>query len=129
MTINPEEHQAQQEALTGQTTAEALCKCDNCGRHYRSSELDKIADIHQRLTPGGTVPAGECPHCGALAYEVTPDAPAPAVVITISGGLVQTITIDGQEVGAEIWDYDTDGAGPAEIETDDDGDEYVLRYS
>ncbi len=59
---------------------------------------------------------------------VAPPAP-PAVIITISGGLVQTVTIDGQEVHAEIWDYDTDGAGPAEIETDDDGDEYVLRYS
>ncbi len=63
---------------TDQTAAESLCKCDDCGRHYRSSELRDIADIHQRLTPGGIVPAGECPDCGALAYEVVPDAPNPA---------------------------------------------------
>lgn len=65
----------------------------------------------------------------ALCERINVSDTPPAVVITISGGLVQTITIDGQEINAEIWDYDTDGAGPAEIETDDDGAEYVLRHS
>jgi hypothetical protein len=31
-----------------------------------------IADIQERLDPGGVVPAGQCPECGALAYLETP---------------------------------------------------------
>ncbi|MCV7247671.1 hypothetical protein H7J07_05460 [Mycobacterium koreense] len=29
-----------------------------------------IPDLDERLEPGGVVPAGECPSCGALAYVV-----------------------------------------------------------
>jgi hypothetical protein len=48
--------------------------CDNCSRHYRSVKSLKrvypdIPDLLQRLDPGGVVPAGECPTCGALVYR------------------------------------------------------------
>ena len=65
----------------------------------------------------------------ALCERINVSDTPPSAVITISGGLVQTVTIGDQEIRAEIWDYDTEGAGPDEVETDDDGAEYVLRYS
>ena len=65
----------------------------------------------------------------ALCERINVSDTPPAVVITLSGGLVQTVEIDGQEVSAAVWDYDTEGAGPDEIETDAEGDEYVLRHS
>lgn len=46
------------------------CKCDNCGFACTAGELHMIADIQERLTPGGVVPAGQCPGCGALSYLV-----------------------------------------------------------
>lgn len=46
------------------------CACDNCEWKGPAELLEPIHDIEQRLDPGGTVPAGECPECGALAYIV-----------------------------------------------------------
>jgi hypothetical protein len=48
--------------------------CDNCSRRYRSVKSLKhafpdIPDLLQRIEPGGEVPAGECPACGALVYR------------------------------------------------------------
>jgi hypothetical protein len=45
-------------------------KCDNC--HWTGGEADlmPIKDPSERLTPGGVVPSGECPKCGALAYQI-----------------------------------------------------------
>lgn len=49
-------------------------ECDNCGATFKSHQikigLDSIPDLLQRLTPGGTVPFGECPDCGAFVYPV-----------------------------------------------------------
>lgn len=42
--------------------------CDNCRLYCAVSELDPIVDLEQRLDPGGVVPAGQCPSCGALSY-------------------------------------------------------------
>lgn len=44
------------------------CKCDNCDWTGKTDDLESISDAQERLTPGGTVPAGQCPNCGALAY-------------------------------------------------------------
>jgi len=49
--------------------------CDNCGGRYPATNKLKhvfpdIPDLPQRLDPGGTVPAGECPACGALVYPM-----------------------------------------------------------
>ncbi len=50
------------------------CKCDNCAWSGPESklgrDLENTPDLDMRLDPGGVVPAGECPKCGALAYLV-----------------------------------------------------------
>lgn len=51
-------------------------RCDDCGEEMLASQLDMITDIEERLTPGGIVPAGQCPHCGALAYYADGYAPS-----------------------------------------------------
>jgi len=49
-------------------------KCDNCGFETNQVNLKvslaDIPDLGKRLDPGGVVPAGECPKCGALTYPV-----------------------------------------------------------
>lgn len=50
------------------SSSEAVAVCDNCRLYCSVSELHPIADLEQRLDPGGVVPAGQCPHCGALSY-------------------------------------------------------------
>ncbi len=51
-----------------------LCRCDNCTWTGPTSklgcQLEDVPDLSIRLDPGGEVPAGECPECGCLAYEV-----------------------------------------------------------
>lgn len=46
----------------------AAVACDNCQFRGVGAELELITDIEERLDPGGIVPAGQCPVCGALAY-------------------------------------------------------------
>lgn len=50
----------------------ALCVCDNCdwtgGQATLGLTLSEVHHLAERLDPGGEVPAGECPECGALAY-------------------------------------------------------------
>ena len=48
-----------------------LCRCDNCGFECFPTDLDNISDLYQRVTPGGTMPAGQCPQCNALSYSLT----------------------------------------------------------
>ena len=56
-----------------------MFKCDNCAREFQPRELNHvfpdIPDLLTRVEPGGTVPAGECPGCGALVYPVHRRAP------------------------------------------------------
>jgi hypothetical protein len=47
-------------------------RCDNCGRVHHIGDLAEPGGLHERLDPGGTVPSGVCPACGALAYPVDP---------------------------------------------------------
>ena len=49
--------------------------CDNCERQWYANELNEPADLDERLDyppgdPRCVLPAGECPECGALAYEI-----------------------------------------------------------
>ena len=46
--------------------------CASCAWAGPASHTAPINDIGQRLDPGSTVPAGECPKCGALAYLHSP---------------------------------------------------------
>jgi hypothetical protein len=45
-------------------------RCDNCNWEGGAEELKPIRDLASRLDPGGVVPSGECPECGALAYPI-----------------------------------------------------------
>jgi hypothetical protein len=52
-----------------------MYECDNCNAKYEREDRLKhvfpdIPDLLVRIEPGGTVPAGECPGCGALVYPV-----------------------------------------------------------
>lgn len=53
---------------------DAPVHCDNCGWEGVAGDLVMVSDIQERLTPGYTVPAGQCPEagCGALAYLTEP---------------------------------------------------------
>ena len=51
------------------------CVCDDCGEETMSQDLDMVTDLEERVSPGFICPAGQCPHCGALAYYA--DAAAP----------------------------------------------------
>jgi hypothetical protein len=49
---------------------DGLAACDN-GRHvHKLDELRDVERLAERIDPGGMVPAGECPDCGALAYPL-----------------------------------------------------------
>lgn len=49
-------------------------ECDDCGWTANIADDDETFGLHtvhhlyERLTPGGVVPAGECPSCGSFAY-------------------------------------------------------------
>ena len=45
-------------------------QCDNCEWEGQAEALRPIRSLESRLDPGGIVPSGECPYCGALAYPV-----------------------------------------------------------
>jgi hypothetical protein len=97
--------------------------CDNCGRRYPATCTFKhvfpdIPDLFQRLDVGGTVPAGECPACGALVY---PEAEPVRVLIVLDGGLVQEILTDRPGVEAAVLDQDQDGVDERELVTVADG--------
>ncbi len=48
--------------------------CDNCDRVYEKKTdlryaFPNIPDLLRRIEPGGVVPEGECPWCGAFVYR------------------------------------------------------------
>lgn len=45
-------------------------RCDNCDAVIDGSTVNPIAHFAHRVEPGGIVPSGECPICGALCYPV-----------------------------------------------------------
>ena len=51
-----------------------MVRCDNCRTEWRADQRSRvfpdIPGLTERVEPGGTVPAGECPACGALVYPV-----------------------------------------------------------
>jgi hypothetical protein len=53
----------------------ALTRCDNCGAERFDRDLQEVQRLGERLEPGGEVPAGECPDCGALCYLVQEGPP------------------------------------------------------
>ncbi|HEX7246456.1 MAG TPA: hypothetical protein VF245_12925 [Solirubrobacterales bacterium] len=49
----------------------STARCDNCGKVSKIEDLAEPSRLSERLDPGGSLPAGECPACGALAYAET----------------------------------------------------------
>ena len=52
----------------------------------------------------------------------------PLVTVTVLGGVVQDVCIEGGKARVQVRDYDTDGADPSDpnIQTDAAGDHYTL---
>lgn len=48
-------------------------ECGNCNWQGAAEKTNDINDFKGRMTPGGEVPVGECPICGALAYLIDDD--------------------------------------------------------
>ena len=69
-----------------------LLMCGNCGKQWADYELEypfpDIPGLLERIEPGGTVPAGECPACGALVYA---KAEPVRVFVLLDGRLVQDV--------------------------------------
>jgi hypothetical protein len=65
-------------------------RCDDCGRTWPIGDLAEPKRLSERLDPGGVVPAGECPDCGALAYPVRPGRLDPCAQIAESIGYSAT---------------------------------------
>lgn len=42
--------------------------CDGCGDLVADGELEVVRRPGERVDPGGVVPSGQCPGCGALCY-------------------------------------------------------------
>ena len=49
----------------------AKVSCGNCDWTGTEDDCNEIEYFSERVTPGETMPAGECPECGALAHLVT----------------------------------------------------------
>ena len=64
----------------------------------------------------------------AVPSRFTERGEAPFVTVTVSGGVVQDVCIEGGKARVEVRDYDTDGADPSDpsIQTDEAGDHYTL---
>ena len=104
---------------------EALLRCDNCWAFFKGTDklarvFPDIPDLLSRIEPGGVVPAGECPDCGALVYPL--NAPV-RVAVLLEGGLVKAVLADRGNVRAAVLDLDTEGADDSEIITVDAGDD------
>lgn len=65
---------------TPTSKADPFCQCDNCGAVRRSSNLVMIRDFWSRTEPGGIIPHGDCPDCGAFCYVATKEELATAAI-------------------------------------------------
>ncbi len=68
--------------------------CDDCGWLGTISDVEMIQSAQQRLSAGETIPAGECPECGACAYLAEPTDPAPSTleVINLAQATIERLT-------------------------------------
>ena len=103
----------------------ANLRCDNCWALFKGTGklarvFPDIPGLLSRLEPGGIVPAGECPDCGALVYPL--NAPV-RVAVLLEGGLVKAVLADRGNVRAAVLDLDVEGADDSEIITVDAGDD------
>ena len=91
--------------------------CKNCGKRYeRKDELTfffpNIPNLHKLISPGGIVPAAECPECGALVY---PGGVGVRLLVLLDGGLVQDVLADRPTVEVAVLNLDLEGADEDDI--------------
>lgn len=55
-------------SLQHELPEDAVCVCSNCDWEGPPAEVEDLKDPNQRLYPGETVPAGECPECDCAVY-------------------------------------------------------------
>ena len=64
-------HESTLHLYVGAEQAEAALSkvlCDGCGWKGSEEDTNDIDKCSERVSPGGIMPAGECPKCGALAF-------------------------------------------------------------
>lgn len=73
------------------------CACDNCDWKGDIEDLREPPALHlwERLEPGSTVPAGECPDCGAFAYLECPPVSIRETLIRIESELSAAFMASG----------------------------------
>ena len=127
------------EALTP-NEIDALCERINIGEPAPENAVKVLKRI-AAFTKDGEILDGEefdlsndaavddlhcCIDMARAAVEATPKPPA--LVITLEDGTVQRVTLDGQDIAADIHDYDV-SMREAHLETDDNGALYCLRHA
>ena len=58
------------EALGKALGEDEYAVCQNCETSFFWLDLDPIDDLRQRVETGEPLPAGQCPDCGALCYDL-----------------------------------------------------------
>jgi hypothetical protein len=58
------------EALGKALGEDEYAVCANCGSAFLWPSLDPIDDLRRRVGTGEPLPAGQCPDCGALCYDL-----------------------------------------------------------
>lgn len=86
-------------------------KCDNCEWTGEASSCHAVVDAHERLEPGGEVPSGECPECGALCYlEPAPEwayRQTAEGLLTLARDLAAALTHAAEIAEASTDDHET----------------------
>lgn len=115
--------------------------CNNCGKKWDKENVVYAFDLQQRVDPGGIMPSGECPDCGALCYPENQgnkfllqrdlkniSRSNKKIYITMDGGLIQCISVTRalKDVDFIIIDFDTEGTDEEDI-TICNGEEAYVR--
>lgn len=99
----------------GSVADDAAVACSNCDYSGAMSALKPVTDLLQRISVGETVPAGECPRCGALAHLVKDPA---RVYIDVDNGIVNEVVANTGDVEVVIRDYDPNYDSEDQIDVD-----------
>lgn len=98
-------------------------------RYWQREGWGSSGHEHEIASDMDTLTPLEAHEIDALCERLNCEPEEPKIVIELDGGLVQTVTMDGKTVSAEIHDYDV-GCSPAnELVEDDDGKQYLRFYS
>ena len=101
-----------------------ILKCQNCGYTDEDTEFETVKQPEGRHIIGDVFSDKECARCGSLAFPV--ETEPKEITITLEGGMVRKVTLNGQEISATVHDHDTDGCDIEELHTDADGGSYMI---